>query len=280
MNVSRQLLLVCGLVLALPSVAFARQADADGSKDHPLVPRMAGFYISSYDAKEFNGHTFLLEGDKEERVEGRFWEIEYWVKEGAKTPSPLEIAKNYRNAFVAKGGVVRLADEDGANTVIMLKQGGGELWFECDVSNGGEVYTLTIVERAALAQQVELTAASIAAALKAQGSLVLRNILFETGKAALTPASTRDLQLVAEVLTQDQTLRLEIQGHTDNVGQPAANRTLSQQRADAVREFLITTGRIAAARLTAVGYGDTRPVGPNTTDEGRALNRRVEIVKK
>jgi len=69
------------------ALAHARQVDADGSKDHPLVPRMAGFNISSYDAKDFNGYTFLLAGDKEERVEGRFWEIEYWIKDGAKTPS-------------------------------------------------------------------------------------------------------------------------------------------------------------------------------------------------
>jgi OOP family OmpA-OmpF porin len=86
--------------------------------------------------------------------------------------------------------------------------------------------------------------------------------------------------LVIDVLKQDETLRLEVQGHTDNVGQAAANLTLSQQRATAVRDYLLKIGGIAAARLTAAGYGDTRPVAPNTTDEGRAQNRRVEIVRK
>ena len=60
----------------------------------------------------------------------------------------------------------------------------------------------------------------------------------------------------------------------------AANLTLSQQRADAVRDYLVKTGGIAAARLTSAGFGDTKPVAPNTTEEGKAQNRRVELVKK
>lgn len=276
---TKHLGLFLALCLLLPSLAFA-QDDEEGAKDHPMVPRMAGFFISGYNAKDFNGHTFVLENDLEVRVEGKYWEIDYWIKEGAKAPSPLEIARNYRNAFLAKGGVLRLGDEDGANTIIVLKQGGGELWFRCEVSNGGEVYTVTIVERAAMAQQVELTTAAIAEALKEKGSLALRNILFDTGKATLKPESSRELQLVIDVLKQDETLRLEVQGHTDNVGQVAANLTLSQQRATAVRDYLVKTGGIVAARLTAVGYGDTKPVAPNATDEGRAQNRRVEIVRK
>ena len=267
-------------VLLIPGVAFGQQVDEPGSKDHPLVPRMPNFFIAGYEARDFDGETFTLDNDQEVRVEGRFWKIDYYVKEGSKVPSPLEIARNYRNAFLAKGGQIRMADEDGIHTIVMLRQNGKELWFHCSVSNGGEVYTLTIIERAGMAQQVELTSAAIAEALKAKGSLALRNILFDTGKATLKAESSKELQLVIDVLKQDETLRLEVQGHTDNVGQSAANLTLSQQRAAAVRDYLVKTGGIAAARLTAAGYGDTRPVAPNTTDEGRAQNRRVEIVKK
>ena len=90
--------------------------------------------------------------------------------------------------------------------------------------------------------QVELNAAAIAAALNDKGSLALRNILFDTGKATLKPESSTELQLVVEVLKADESLRLEIQGHTDNVGPSAANLTLSQQRAAAVRDYLVKTG--------------------------------------
>jgi len=81
------------------------------------------------------------------------------------------------------------------------------------------------------------------------------------------------------VLQADATLRLEIQGHTDNVGAPAANLKLSQDRAAAVKAYLVQGG-VAAARLTTSGLGDTKPVADNRTDAGRAENRRVELVKK
>lgn len=276
----RKVLTCLALLLCLPVAAWAQQVDEPGSKDHPLIPRLPNYYIAGYEAHDFGAEMFGLDDDKEERVEGRFWKIEYYLKEGVRPPSPLEIARNYRNAAIAKGGKIRMSDPEGNHTVAMLKQGDGELWFHCAVANGGEVYTLTIVERAGMTQQVELNAAAIAAALNDKGSLTLRNILFDTGKATLKPESSTELQLVIEVLKADESLRLEVQGHTDNIGQAAANLTLSQQRAAAVRDYLIKTGGIAASRLTAAGFGDTRPVGPNTTDEGRALNRRVEIVKK
>jgi outer membrane protein OmpA-like peptidoglycan-associated protein len=145
---------------------------------------------------------------------------------------------------------------------------------------GGESYGVEIVERAGMTQSIELNAAALAKAIVDAGSVAVRGILFDTAKASIKPESEPVLQTIAEVLKGDPALVLEIQGHTDNVGQAAANRTLSQQRADALRQFLIAKHGIAATRLTATGLGDTKPVAPNTTDEGRAQNRRVELVKK
>jgi OmpA-OmpF porin, OOP family len=270
---------VCALVCLLPTTAMA-QEDEPGSRDHPLVPRMAGFHIAGYEFQEFSAHTFPLPNDQEQAVEGKFWKIVYYLKDGAKVPSALEIARNYRNAFTAKGGQIRVAEPAGSTTVIVLKQNGGELWFQCDAVGAGTEYVVHIVEKAGMNQQVELTAATIASALDSAGSMALRNILFDTAKATLRPESAKELGLVIEVLKSNAALKLEIQGHTDNAGQAAANRTLSQQRAEAVRDYLITTGGIAADRLTAVGYGDTKPATANTTEDGRAQNRRVEIVKK
>ncbi len=269
------------LLLSLASfVSPPQQPDEPGSKDHPMVPRMPGYYIANYEAKDFNGYDFPVAEDKEQRVEGKYWQIDYWIKDGAKAASELAISRNYRNAFVAKGGKQVYADSDSIHTVLTLTANGAELWCDVNVSNSGEVYTLTIVERAAMAQEVALTAADLAKALSETGSIALHNILFDTGKATITPGSSKELQLVIDVLTADATLRLEVQGHTDNTGTPASNLALSQQRADAVRAYLIKTGGVAAARLTAVGFGDTKPVAPNTTDEGKAQNRRVELVKK
>jgi outer membrane protein OmpA-like peptidoglycan-associated protein len=269
-------------MLGMAGTAFAapRQQDTEGSKDHPMVPRMSGYYIQDYEAREFDTHDFPIAEDKEQTVEGRYWHIDYWVKEGSKTSSALEISRNYRNAFAAKGGKQVYADSDNIHSTFMLKQNGSELWLHVDVSNSGEVYELYIVEKKLMDQQIELTAAELAKTLNEKGSIALHNILFDTGKATIKPESAKELALVIDVLKADASLKLEVQGHTDNVGAKAANLTLSQQRADAVRDYLIKTGGIAAARLTAVGFGDTRPVGPNATEEGKAANRRVELVKK
>ncbi|OIP82006.1 MAG: hypothetical protein AUK44_08715 [Porphyromonadaceae bacterium CG2_30_38_12] len=105
----------------------------------------------------------------------------------------------------------------------------------------------------------------------------LQGIQFETGKSTIKPVSFKILNDVAKVLSENPTYLIEIQGHTDNVGKKDANQILSDNRAKAVREYLINKG-IDAKRMTANGYGDTRPVLPNTTKANKAKNRRVEFV--
>ena len=107
-------------------------------------------------------------------------------------------------------------------------------------------------------------------------TIVLRNIFFDTGKATLRPESTAELERLQKLLTELPTLKLEMAGHTDNVGAAAMNKDLSQRRAQAVVAYLTQHGT-AAARLTAAGYGDTKPVAPNTTKDGRQQNRRTEF---
>ena len=106
--------------------------------------------------------------------------------------------------------------------------------------------------------------------------VVLKNVFFETGKYELQPLSYPELNRLVELLNQTPEMRIELSGHTDNVGLAAANQTLSVNRAKAVYNYLIAQG-INANRLSYKGYGDTRPVAPNTTDEGRAANRRTEF---
>ncbi len=106
--------------------------------------------------------------------------------------------------------------------------------------------------------------------------VALYGVLFDFNKSMLQPVSDGILQQVAGILTADKTLKLEVQGHTDNVGNDAYNQTLSEARAKSVMTWLTQHG-VAADRLTFKGYGKTKPVADNGTDEGRAKNRRVEI---
>lgn len=107
-------------------------------------------------------------------------------------------------------------------------------------------------------------------------SFVLDNCTFETGKAELKPEAYAVLDELVEYLKRKDDERVEIGGHTDNVGKADANMVLSQNRANTVRAYLLMKG-IAPERVTAQGYGLTQPVAENDTAEGRALNRRTEV---
>ena len=117
-------------------------------------------------------------------------------------------------------------------------------------------------------------------ALANKGRWATQGILFETGKADLKPESRPVLKEIAATLTQHTDLKILIEGHTDNVGTPASNLSLSGARAAAVKAALVANYSADGARISTKGFGDTKPALPNTTAEGRAQNRRVEIVKQ
>lgn len=273
---------MCVLALMAPTAAFA-QADAEGSKDHPVVPRLAGgqYYVSDYEARDFGAGDFATKED-ERRVEGKFTRIEYWIKENGKPFSGVEIGRNYQKAVAEKKGETVFFDIDnsGGSATFRVDLDGTRVWIGLDVSNSGEVYELTIVEETVMKQSVELNAGAMAAELSKSGRVTLRGILFDVGQATIRDSSAAQLAEVGALLKADPALALEVIGHTDNTGTAAANLTLSRQRAEAVKNWLVKTHAIDAARLTTSGRGDTVPVADNATDAGRAQNRRVELVKR
>ena len=103
-----------------------------------------------------------------------------------------------------------------------------------------------------------------------------KGISFEHNKSTLTPQSYADMDNAVKILAQYPEVKIEIEGHSDNRGTPEYNRIISQKRADTVMEYLISKG-IAAERMKAIGYGDSKPVVDNDTEEGQAKNRRVEF---
>jgi outer membrane protein OmpA-like peptidoglycan-associated protein len=104
---------------------------------------------------------------------------------------------------------------------------------------------------------------------------ILSGVNFDTNKATIRPESFKQLDMVVDFMNHKPEARIEISGHTDNVGNPPANKTLSQKRAQACLNYIVSKG-IDKKRLTAVGEGDERPVAPNDSDEGRQRNRRIE----
>lgn len=144
------------------------------------------------------------------------------------------------------------------------------------VANAQALVAVDVVTAKAVEQHmVEVKAADIADALATKGSVDLYGIYFDTDKTDIKPESANTLDEVANLLKIDRSLKLEIAGHTDKTGTADHNMKLSQGRAQAVVDALVKNYGIDAARLQAKGYGDTKPVASNDTEEGKAKNRRV-----
>jgi len=122
------------------------------------------------------------------------------------------------------------------------------------------------------------TPAGAAAAPPAEPRFVLEGVTFDSGKTTIRAESYGRLDSVVEYMTHKKSAQIEISGHTDNAGNPKANKVLSEKRAQACREYLISKG-VDASRIRAVGYGDERPIAANESEEGRKQNRRIEATE-
>jgi outer membrane protein OmpA-like peptidoglycan-associated protein len=260
--------------------AFAQQ-DIEGAKDNPMFPtRMPNYFISevanNFDAVEFN---LAAGGTKNVSKEGTKSVVRYDfnAESGKPKPSCLQILRNYEAAAKKIGGeTVFLSAGEGIATFKLVKPG-AEVWVKIETigNDNSDAYYLTILEIEAMKQDV--TATGIYDALNTDGHIALY-INFETGKSTIKPESQPIIDQIVEMLKANPTLKVSIEGHTDNVGTGPANQTLSESRAKAVMNAISSKG-IDKTLLSSKGWGQTKPVADNKTDEGKAKNRRVEIVK-
>jgi len=270
-----------GLVLALFS-SLAAQDDMEGSKDHPLLSRMAGYYISDYAQADFDSFEFDGQDGAKVAVEGRKTTLVYRLKDGAKVASPLQIVRNYQNAMTKIGGAVMFQEVEsgGGRTSIKLIRGTDEIWVHLGIGDSGHNYNVTLIEKSGMQQEVVANADTWKSDINATGHAAIYGIYFDTDKAVVKPESERALQEVVKLLTQNPSLKVYVVGHTDSTGDILHNMTLSEARAKAVVAVLTAKQGIAASRLSAYGCGPLAPVASNDTEEGRAKNRRVELVKR
>lgn len=271
------------LMLALIPFGVALAAsdpnDLSGSKDPDIFSRMPGFRITSYQALEFDRYEFSTASGKTEKVEGRRTVLSYTAKEGMVHPSGLQIIRNYVNAAKAVGGAPVYEYEDGGtqySTIRILKED-AEIWVEVSGANNG-MYNVQLVNKQLMKQEVIANADTLSKGIKDTGRVAVYGIYFDTGKADLKPASDPALAEIVKMLKADAALKVYVVGHTDNAGQFASNVKLSQDRAASVVNTLTSKHGIAAARLTPFGAGPTSPIASNKSDEGKAKNRRVELV--
>ncbi len=273
------LTLICGLAAA------GQLTDARGVRDPALFSRLPHYVLpnpTSVDDKQYDFHEFTVkEKDRvvKQRVEGHKTIYRYnWGGRVEDTKaSPLQIMRNYQNAATKIGGQVLY--EDDQRTTLHLANAGRDIWVEVFTANQGYDYYLYIVERGAMKQDVIANAQALQAGLTRNGHVEVPGIYFDFGKAEVKPESEAALKEVVKLLQANGALKLWVVGHTDSVGSVASNLALSNARAAAVVRTLVRMG-VNPARLASFGAGPYAPVMPNATDEGRAHNRRVELVSQ
>jgi OOP family OmpA-OmpF porin len=272
--------MIFNLLFVLGGFGFSMAADLDlkGSKDHPLLSRMPNFYISAYKDTEFDSHRFINLDKKPISIEGHKYYIEYHLNKGAAEPGELKIRRNIQDALKKIGGKVIFDDNFNKTSTIVLQKEAKETWIE--VRSYNNMYRLNIVEKEIMKQEVVADAASMGNDINATGHVSVYGIYFDTGKSEIKPASDAAIAEIAKLLKNNGALKIYVIGHTDNVGSVDSNMKLSKDRAEAVAKTLSGKYGIAAARLKPYGVASLSPVTSNDTEDGKAKNRRVELVKQ
>jgi OmpA-OmpF porin, OOP family len=262
---------------------------------------------SNFDEKDkyvnFDRHFFIA-GNKAVAVEGKIFHDRFNLTNGPRTYSDIEFRRNYENAIQALGGkkinetqytldVVKAAggrdvlektnyaagmNPDYPHDIYLIRQAGKEYWI--DVSTGAFPLHgyVVVLEREGMKQSLGLLDASaMKKAIEADGRVALY-INFDTDKATLRPDAQTVIDEIGKLLNGDPGLKLSIEGHTDNTGTAMRNQELSNARARSVLGALVGLG-IDPARLQSKGFGQDKPIADNGSDDGRAKNRRVELVK-
>lgn len=206
-------------------------------------------------------------------IEGKILETRFSKIDGERVPKLL-ILKNYRNAIEQLGGKpIADAKDDGYNPFLIEKEG-AKTWVIVDL-NDTSAFSLIVVEATTVRKIV--AAGQLAELINKQGFVNL-NVNFDTNKSLIKDSDKQAINEVVALLKNDLNLKLSVEGHTDNVGNAAVNKTLSQARSDSLVAYIVAAG-VPANRLVAKGFGSESPVSDNRTDEGKAKNRRVELVK-
>lgn len=266
--------LAAAVLLLLAAPLRAAEQDVANSKDLPLFTRMPGFFIDGYEEREFEQYAFSIPNAKARLLEGRRTRVHYHQrKDEPATKSALQVLRNFDNAARAMGCTVFTNDHDWAS--YDCSKNGREVW--AHASTSGNAYELIMVEKQEMKQEVKGNG-DWAPVLEREGRVALY-LNFDVDKAEIRPDSNATIDEIVKVLLAHPDWKIGVEGHTDNTGDAAHNKQLSQARAQSVVAAITAKG-IDGKRLSAAGFGSEFPIADNRNEAGRARNRRVELVKK
>lgn len=303
-------------LMILTNLSAQRTTDIEGSKDYSFVSRFQGSFIEWYDVKNFDRYFMLsLKDNKLEpyEIDGKITRIQY---SSQPEHSVFEIFKSYENAL-EKAGFEILLTLDKTNCGINLseqlyigefnglnslpagkaqkpdfKEGEFAYLSAKKKVNDKDVYIVVYVTKwdwplitfdAIEVQSMDkglVSVKDLETELSQNGHIAIYDIHFDAGKSTLKSESAEALKNISQYLNAHQDKKYIIVGHTDNTGDFEANMKLSKERAETVKNELVSKYSVKPEQLRTYGVGQTAPVATNTTDEGRAKNRRVEIVEQ
>jgi len=269
-------------VLIISGVSTA--ADNESRKDY-IFRGMPNFELEAQE-RSFNELTILTAKPKSDEPEGTTYEGNLvfstynYVGKDDNIPSSLQIVRNYQEAVKKLGGKTLYYDNDGKRIFHgSFTRNDKQYYIAVEVFNSGWMYEVRIIEPAAMELDIEIVDAdTIIHKLEKEGHIALY-INFDSGKSAIKPESNELIDEIVAALKAKPAMKVKLEGHTDNVGNAAANKKLSADRANAVMNAIVAKG-INKSRLSAAGFGLEKPIADNNTEEGRAKNRRVELVRQ
>jgi len=307
------------LFLTVPAFKYASAQDIKGSSDHPVISRYEGSVIKAYNQKEFDEYQLLLgkahyatypktTSDNKKNLEGKVTRITYLNPAGRST---LEVFRNYKNEL-EKGGFNILFtcsdDECGGRAmnhaavpksayIFMGENYDDQRYLDAELNRDkGRIYTaiyinsgpgkkvysqVDVIEVEPMEEgMVTVDADAMEKEIASKGSVSIYGIYFTFDSADIKTESKPAIEQIAKLLKNIPELELFVVGHTDNKGSLEYNMSLSEKRAKSVVNKLVDEYDISSSRLTPKGLGFLAPVATNRTEEGRAKNRRVELVEK
>lgn len=271
----KALLLAVVFLLSFPAGLVAQ--DSEGCKDSALLTRMSGCVIADCSKSEFDSaevQTSLTKDPRTTHLEGKIEKIHYTCT----GKSALQVRRNAEQALRSSGFTLDFTGYDVPDHYVTAHKGPQWVAVMAAEMTGDSSYDVTTVLTEAMQQEMTSDASAWAAEINKTGHASVYGIEFDTGKSTIKPQSEKVLGDVLSLLQAQTDWKMKIEGHTDSTGTKAGNQILSQQRAAAVVAWLVKNG-IARDRLTPAGMGDSKPIADNGTDQGRARNRRVELVK-
>jgi outer membrane protein OmpA-like peptidoglycan-associated protein len=308
------------ILFITPHEILLAQQDVDGSGDHPLIERVAGSYIFTYQTSEYErieiptGPATNDGFESIDTMEGEYFEYTYRFED--KDVSTMRVKASYRDMLEENGFDILFAgsedelgfrdgagllmqgdydrpdrrccsaDRNGDIRYLAAKSGDGNVLMSLVTFKAqlgmGTVALVDVVQAEAMETSMDhqpLSSEEMSSGIEEHGRIAVQNILFETDSDEILPESADALGTIAKLMNDEPEMTLLVVGHTDNTGNFDYNVSLSMDRASSVVSYLVDEMNISDDRLQAAGAGMMAPTTTNRTEEGRSLNRRVELVE-